>query len=125
MVEYYFKKGNVNYFKNYNAHGIWADGMLDQSTFIYAVINGVSFSCISRSLLTLPQKGKGSGLYHAPFISTLFAIHLNNTVGAHEIPSLEFTTTWETSIVANYPPRGALALAIAVASDSFLLKFSP
>lgn len=63
-------------------------------------------------------------MYRAPFILTLFAIHLNNIVGAQDIPSLKLTP-WETSIVARYPPRGVLALAIAAVRDSFLLKFSP
>jgi hypothetical protein len=59
----------------------------------------------------------------APFILQVFATHLNSIVGAEEMPSLEVTDSdfdEDTSIIARHPPKGALALAAAAVSLSYL-----
>ncbi|KAH9034759.1 hypothetical protein EDB85DRAFT_1889688 [Lactarius pseudohatsudake] len=65
------------------------------------------------------EKNKESGLMCAPFILQVFAMHLNSIVGAKDVPNLEATSVdGDTSAVAKYPPKGALALAVAAALDS-------
>jgi len=50
----------------------------------------------------------------APFILQVFASHLNSIVGAEDVPSLEVTDGYrEATVLARYPPKGALALAAA------------
>jgi hypothetical protein len=61
-------------------------------------------------------------LLHAPFILQVFAMHLNSIVGAQDVPSLEVTDSYgDGTVLARYPPKGALALA-AAAIGFFLLS---
>ena len=50
----------------------------------------------------------------SPFIIQVFATHLNSIVGAQDVPSLEVTDGYgDTTVLARYPLKGALALAAA------------
>ena len=52
-----------------------------------------------------------------PFILQVFAMHLNSIVGTEDVPNLKVTNGHEdVTVFARYPPKGALALAVATVS---------
>ena len=52
-----------------------------------------------------------------PFILQVFAMHLNSIVGTEDVPNLKVTNGHEdVTVFARYPPKGALALAVAAIS---------
>ena len=114
MLEQFFEcEENAEIFIDYKFRQKWAQTMLFKGKFVWAVSEDVSVSDISLSLLTLPQ-GQQSGLMRAPFILQVFAVHLNSIVGAVDVPSLEVTNDYgDGTVLAKYPPKGALALAVA------------
>lgn len=70
----------------------------------------------SITILTLPQEVR-SGLMRGPFVLQVFAMHLNSIVGAEDVPNLEVTDGHgDVTVFARYPPKGALALAVATVS---------
>ena len=54
---------------------------------------------------------------HRPFVLQVFAMHLNSIMGAVDVPVLEVTDGYrDATVLARYPPKGALALAAAAVS---------
>ncbi|KAH9008042.1 hypothetical protein EDB83DRAFT_2323441 [Lactarius deliciosus] len=74
MIKQFFKcKDYHELFKDYNTHQVWAEDMLADCKFIWEKVD------------------KRSGLMHAPFILQVFAMQLNSTTGAEEVPALRAT----------------------------------
>ncbi|KAH8982929.1 hypothetical protein EDB86DRAFT_2811923 [Lactarius hatsudake] len=97
-------------FEDYDTRQDWAQDLLADLKFVWQ--NMVSSFCHSCR----------TGLMRAPFILQVFATHLNSTVGAAEVPALRATGVNKgASIVAKYPPKGALALAAAAVERSLKL----
>ncbi|KAH8984333.1 hypothetical protein EDB92DRAFT_1950889 [Lactarius akahatsu] len=105
MIEQFFEcKDYRESFKDYDTCQAWAEDMLADCKFIWEKVD------------------QRSGLMCAPFILQVFATHLNSTAGAAEVPALRATGVNEgASIVAKYPPKGALALAAAAVERTLKL----
>ncbi|KAH8987223.1 hypothetical protein EDB86DRAFT_2809056 [Lactarius hatsudake] len=111
MFEQFFEcKDYCESFEDYDTCQDWAQDLLADLKFVWQ--NMVSSFChLCRT-----------GLMHAPFILQVFATHLNSTIGATEVPALRATGVNKgASIVAKYPPKGALALAAAAVERSLKL----
>jgi hypothetical protein len=119
LKQFFNHKSNCVIFEDYDTCKMWAEDMLDGCNFVWAMPDDVGFSNVSGSLIltsTLPQELR-SGLMHAPFILQVFVTHLNSIVGAEEVLELEVASNHEgASVVARYPPIGALAIAAAAVS---------
>ncbi|KAH9019020.1 hypothetical protein EDB85DRAFT_1873448 [Lactarius pseudohatsudake] len=105
MIEQFFEcKDYRESFKDYNTRQAWAEDMLEDCKFVWEKVD------------------KRSGLMRAPFVLQVFTTHLNSTAGAEEVPALRATGVNEgASIVAKYPPKGALALAAAAVERTLKL----
>ncbi|KAH9043906.1 hypothetical protein EDB85DRAFT_1855214 [Lactarius pseudohatsudake] len=109
MLEQFFKcKENCEKFKSYGSHQELVKNMLEDCKFVWVKV-GKSIGLDLKALC-------------APFILQVFATHLNCIVGAKDVPSLEATSIdGDTSAVAKYPPKGALAPAIAAVKRTLQL----
>ncbi|KAI9436203.1 hypothetical protein H4582DRAFT_2078814 [Lactarius indigo] len=107
MVEQFFECEEYrDLFEDYDARQAWAEDMLVDCKFVWAVVDNDEWS----------------GLMRAPFILQVFATHLNSTAGAEEVPALSATGIDKgASAVAKYPPKGALALAAAAVERTLQL----
>ncbi|KAI9431278.1 hypothetical protein H4582DRAFT_1822671 [Lactarius indigo] len=107
MVEQFFECEEYrNLFEDYNARQAWAEDMLVDCKFVWAVVDN----------------DERSRLMCAPFILQVFTTHLNSTAGAEEVPALSATGIDKgASAVAKYPPKGALALAAAAVERTLQL----
>ena len=121
MLEQFFEyEENKEVFKDYKSRQKWAECPAYRvQVRLGSGRRGKRLSNMSIYLLNLPQHEQ-SGLMRSPFILQVFATHLNSIVGAEDVPSLEVTDGYgAATVLARYPPKGALALAAAAVSFFF------
>jgi hypothetical protein len=123
MLEHFFNcEDNCVTFKDDDVCQAWAKDKLINLRFIFAVVNNVSiilhFHPVS-STLSQDDDSMNTSLMCHPFILQVFATHLNSIVGAEDVPGFGVTDKCTgASVVAKYPPKGALALAATAVSSS-------